>query len=351
MEQIKKTIALIRRAVRRVVTHRAFAAVVMSALTLVLSVHISTNTKAITVDDGNESLVVVTMNDDAEEVLETTEVEVSERETVTVETPDTVEEKQTMTVEVKADGISTLMNMTEGTVQDALDKAGVTLSKTDDVNRKLSSSVKHGMLIKVDRVTYKEYKITKAIDYEVIYKYTGALRPGKSAVQTYGKEGQRTITYRKTIVNGKVTETKQVNNVVTKQPVNKVVLKGTKVGTPISKAPYTVKLDDGGQPLKYKKVLTGQCTAYTNDSGDSGSWTATGKHVAVGLVAVDPRVIPYGTKMWITSADGSVVYGYAIAADTGGALRSGKVLVDLFMNTLTECNSFGRRNMKVYILE
>jgi 3D (Asp-Asp-Asp) domain-containing protein len=100
-----------------------------------------------------------------------------------------------------------------------------------------------------------------------------------------------------------------------------------------------------------KKLLTGTCTAYTDDEGDSGSWTSTGKHVAVGLVAVDPRVIPYGTKMWITSADGSMVYGYAIAADTGGALRSGRVLVDLFMDTLTECNAFGRRSMNVYILE
>ena len=112
-----------------------------------------------------------------------------------------------------------------------------------------------------------------------------------------------------------------------------------------------IELDEGGQPVNYKKVLTGSCSAYTNDKGDSGSWTSTGKHVAVGLVAVDPKVIPYGTKMWITSADGKIVYGYAIAADTGSAMRSGRTLVDLFMPTMTECIQFGRRNMNVYILE
>ena len=152
-------------------------------------------------------------------------------------------------------------------------------------------------------------------------------------------------------MNGKVVETKRIGDAITKQPVNKIILKGTTLGTPVSKAPYNIELDEGGQPVKYKKLLTGQCTAYTNDEGDSGSWTSTGQHVKVGLVAVDPRVIPYGTKMWITSADGKMVYGYAIAADTGSAMRSGRVLVDLFMDTNAECNAFGRRNMNVYILE
>ena len=68
-------------------------------------------------------------------------------------------------------------------------------------------------------------------------------------------------------------------------------------------------------------------------------------------MAVNPKVIPYGTKLWITSADGKMVYGYAIAADTGGALLNGRVLVDLFMDTNAECKAFGRRNMNVYILE
>ena len=57
-----------------------------------------------------------------------------------------------------------------------------------------------------------------------------------------------------------------------------------------------------------------------------------------------------GTKLYIASPDGSVVYGYAIASDTGGALMSGRVLVDLYYNTLGECVNFGRRQMNVYIL-
>lgn len=78
--------------------------------------------------------------------------------------------------------------------------------------------------------------------------------------------------------------------------------------------------------------------------------TSTGRPAAVGYVAVNPKVIPYGTRLYICSPDGSLVYGYAIAADTGGALMSGRVLVDVFYNTVAECNNFGRRTMSVYVL-
>ena len=68
------------------------------------------------------------------------------------------------------------------------------------------------------------------------------------------------------------------------------------------------------------------------------------------MVAVDPRVIPYGTEWYIVSADGSYVYGYAIAGDTGGACRSGKVIADVFLDTYDACTRYGRRNMNVYVL-
>lgn len=105
--------------------------------------------------------------------------------------------------------------------------------------------------------------------------------------------------------------------------------------------------DKDGKNLSYSKKIVGECTAYT---ADPSALTSTGVHPKVGLVAVNPKLIPYGTKMYICSADGSLVYGHAVAADTGGALLSGRVLVDLFYNTREECFQFGRRNMDVYIL-
>ena len=105
--------------------------------------------------------------------------------------------------------------------------------------------------------------------------------------------------------------------------------------------------DSSGREVSYTKKLTGKGTAYTEEPG---SLTATGREVEVGVVAVDPDVIPYGSRLYIVSADGKTVYGYAIAADTGGALRSGKVLVDLFYDTESQCKAFGRRDVIVYVL-
>ena len=67
-------------------------------------------------------------------------------------------------------------------------------------------------------------------------------------------------------------------------------------------------------------------------------------------MAVNPSIIPYGTKMYITASDGSYVYGYATAIDTGGALMDGSAIVDLFMNSYADCANFGRRDVTIYIL-
>ena len=93
-------------------------------------------------------------------------------------------------------------------------------------------------------------------------------------------------------------------------------------------------------------MLTGSCSAYTG-----GGTTASGLPAAVGNVAVNPNVIPYGTRLYICSPDGSFVYGYAVAADTGGAFLYGDYLADLYYDTLSDCYSFGIRTMNVYILD
>ena len=69
-----------------------------------------------------------------------------------------------------------------------------------------------------------------------------------------------------------------------------------------------------------------------------------------GVIAVNPNIIPYGTKMYVTSPDGSVVYGYGVAGDTGGACMAGDIIADLCYNTIEECSQIGRREMVIYIL-
>ncbi|MCL2055129.1 MAG: 3D domain-containing protein [Oscillospiraceae bacterium] len=112
--------------------------------------------------------------------------------------------------------------------------------------------------------------------------------------------------------------------------------------------PDDVSIDKDLKPVNYSGIVTGKACAY---SAKPTALTASGRTVAVGHVAVDPKVIPYGTRLFITSTDGSLVYGYAIAADTGGALKDGRIVVDLFMSSVEECRQWGARQVNVYILD
>ena len=119
-------------------------------------------------------------------------------------------------------------------------------------------------------------------------------------------------------------------------------------GIPMSEmtAPEWLTLDANGVPTDYAYCITGKATAYY-----SGTHTATGTRVRQGSVAVDPREIPYGTEMWIISADGSIVYGYCRAEDTGGfAQWEHGATVDLYMRAYDDCVKWGWRGVNVYIL-
>ena len=94
--------------------------------------------------------------------------------------------------------------------------------------------------------------------------------------------------------------------------------------------------------MAYTAAYTMEATAYLPTDGSGAGITATGIPARRGVVAVDPGVIPLGSRVYIPG------YGVAIAADTGGAIRGQKV--DLCMETYGECMNFGRRNIEVYVL-
>ena len=105
----------------------------------------------------------------------------------------------------------------------------------------------------------------------------------------------------------------------------------------------TITTSDG-QVLSYSSTLSVQATAYTG-----GGVTATGTSARYGAIAVDPKVIPYGTKMYIISDDGKWIYGVATAEDCGGAIKGN--IIDLYFDDYNTCIQFGRRNCTVYILD
>ena len=245
------------------------------------------------------------------------------------------------------DGEEQTLLVKEGDVASALEAANLTLGKEDYTDVPLDQALTEGLVVTVSRVTYEETQETEAVAYSTKEEKTDSLYEGETKVKTEGVEGERTIVYRNKMVNGKVVETEEISNEVTTEPVDKVVLVGTKK-KPSGYASISsdgTLIDHNGNRVSYKKAFTGRCTAYTG-----GGWTATGRPAQYGNIAVNPDVIPYGSKLYICSPDGSVVYGYAIAADTGGFASKGYIMADLYFDTYEECAYFGVRNMTIYVL-
>ena len=98
------------------------------------------------------------------------------------------------------------------------------------------------------------------------------------------------------------------------------------------------------QLAKAKRVFTVRSTAYTSDPRENGGWnvTAIGTKIRRGVIAVDPRVIPLRTRVYVEG------YGFATAEDTGGAIKGNKI--DVVMDTKAQSRNWGVRNVKIYIL-
>jgi peptidoglycan DL-endopeptidase CwlO len=91
------------------------------------------------------------------------------------------------------------------------------------------------------------------------------------------------------------------------------------------------------------RFLNMVATGYSPQEPGLSDHTATGMKAQHGVVAVDPTVIPLGTRLYVEG------YGNAIAGDTGGAIKGNRI--DLCFDTLAECNAYGKRNVRVEILE
>ena len=266
-------------------------------------------------------------------------------------------------VTVAADGKKKAYAVNSGTVSDILKKAGVKVGEYDILNHELQDALTPNMTVRVRRVTFSLETQTVILKYKTKKKKTRKLYLGEMYVEKAGENGEREDTYINVYIDGEYEKHFLINSETKKKAVNEVIFTGTKkrvvkldsVGTvgysglrAVSELPSKVRieLDEYGKPTKYKQKIVGSATAYYG-----GGITSTGQRAMPGRVAVDPREIPYGSKLYIVSCDGTCVYGYCEASDTGGFIYNSPTVVDLYFNTYDECVRFGRRNVEIYVLE
>lgn len=297
--------------------------------------------KKVSVEDNQASYNLSVYEASVADVLTDLNIELFENDIVTPSLETEINEDTEIQIQrghevsFTVDGESSEVLTYAQNISDFLVEQEVELGEEGSINFETYTLMVDGMEIIAETVYYVEVAEVQEIQYTTTYIYDSSLANGESYVETSGVNGEKTLYYQEKYVGGVLVSSEYTGDSVTKEAVNEVVKKGSE----------NTFVDSDGNLVAYTSVMVGECTAYS----EPGGITSLGWDAQVGVVAVNPSVIPYGTKLYITSGD--IVYGYAIAGDTGGAALSNKILVDLYYDTDSEAWSFGRRDMTVYILE
>ncbi|MGI6249716.1 MAG: ubiquitin-like domain-containing protein [Acutalibacteraceae bacterium] len=258
-------------------------------------------------------------------------------------------------VTVEADGEKTELETAVGTVKDALKMAGVTLGEDDETKPPAEEKLTPGMVVKVLRVTYKEHTERETVPFEKVTKKTSEMYRGEKKVIQKGVKGKNEVVYKDRIVNGVFESAEVISTKVLEKPVQQITLVGTlrkitiRSGSkPISPLPVPadIKLGPDGLPTNYTRIVDGTATAYSGGGG-----TASGRPAQTGYIAVNPKQFPYGTRLFVVTLDGQYVYGYCIAADTGGFAKRNSCTIDVYLDTFDDCYVWGRRGVRIYVLD
>lgn len=327
------------------------AAALVTAVMLVSRPVFAQNTYVI--NDGSHTFTYTTYATDPEEVLDQAGLQLSKDDTYTLDGSTVITVQRSQEIDLMYYGEHTHVTSYGETVEALLERLNITLDENDMVSQSLDAQTYDGMTIRVDRVLEQEQTYCASIPHETTYCYDSTLPEGSETVITPGADGEKLCTATVTYINGEETTRKVHTEMVTAATVTEVIAIGTGEVPAIDPNARPV-IGDGtitlptGEVLTYTGTWEVLATAYTHTDAGCDYVTATGTIVHIGTVAVDPRYIPYGTRMFIVTNDGSYVYGIATAEDCGGGIKGERI--DLYFPSYRECMEFGRRQSTIYFL-
>ena len=304
------------------------------------------------ITDGSRILVYTTTATDPETILDEAGLALGADDTYTIQANDgnseiTVQRGQTISINYYGEEME--VTSFGETVEALLTRLNLSWGEDDVISLDLEQDTFDGMEFSVSSIVRKEQTYTGIVPYETVYCNDATLAVGETAVLTEGANGTSTCTALVTYVNGIETERNVLSEKLSQPPVDEVIAVGTaEIQVTDPDMPIidenTITLPTG-EVLPYTKVITSLATAYC----DKGL-TATGTQARVGAIAVDPRRIPYGTRLFIMSVDGEYIYGIATAEDTGSREHIIGTRIDLHYDTKAECIKFGARDCLVFFL-
>lgn len=361
-------------------------AVLAAAVGALLSQTVFAQTSYI-ITDGDRVTVHRSYSSDPYEVLTEAGIELEEEDTYETGYADgmnqiTVRRMQMVTVINR--GAQSVIGTYGETTGSLLARMGITPGTGDTLSCSSETQTYDGMTIELVHTETRIEEEDTTVPYPVNYYEDPDLEPGAEIVLVAGQNGLTHVKSEVTYRNGKEVSRVIVQETVKTKPVTQLVIRGvdrtimeqpadpepteqsvssgsTSSGGSSSSGPSTsggsrydgsaetdgnVIMTSSGESYTYVDVMTCSATAYTCE-GYVGH-TYSGTLARVGAIAVDPTVIPLGTKMYVVSNDGQYVYGYCVAEDIGGGIKGNKI--DLYFDTYAECWDFGVRMCTVYIL-
>lgn len=316
--------------------------VILIAISVITYVQLKRKTITVIIDDKRKE--IVTYKDTVGAVLEDNEISLNPKDKIEPKVDSEIKDKDTITIKkavnikIAVDGKNISVQSVEDDVASLLKEEGITLNDKDKVTPDIKSNLCEGMEVAVTRVETKNFTESIPIAYKEVVKRDNTLPNTTKKVAQEGKKGEKQITTSVVYENGVEVARKVIKEVVAKKPIDKITIVGTLPVVPVSR---------GGSSMAYGKVLKVRSTAYWAVNGVGKTYTASGRKAVrnpegYSTIAVDPKVIPYGTRLFVQG------YGLAIAADTGTAIKGNKI--DVYFNTYGEACKWGVKYVNVYIL-
>ena len=361
-------------------------AVLAAAVGALLSQTVFAQTSYI-ITDGDRVTVHRSYSSDPYEVLTEAGIELEEEDTYETGYADgmnqiTVRRMQMVTVINR--GAQSVIGTYGETTGSLLARMGITPGTGDTLSCSSETQTYDGMTIELVHTETRIEEEDTTVPYPVNYYEDPDLEPDAEIVLVAGQNGLTHVKSEVTYRNGKEVSRVVVQETVKMKPVTQLVIRGvdrtimeqpadpepteqsvssgsTSLGGSSSSGPSTsggsrydgsaetsgnVIMTSSGESYTYVDVMTCSATAYTCEGYVGHTYAVT--LARVGAIAVDPTVIPLGTKMYVVSNDGQYVYGYCVAEDIGGGIKGNKI--DLYFDTYAECWDFGVRMCTVYIL-
>lgn len=247
--------------------------------------------------------------------------------------------KKAVNIKVTYGGKDIKVLSAEKNVDTMLKAEHLVLNNVDKLSPDKSTKLYEGMKVNIIKVESKTFTDTKPIAFKTVLKYDSGLSNTEKITTNNGQIGQEQISTSVTYENGKEVSRKVVKTTIKKTPVSKVIVIGTFPKMPMTR---------DGNPVPYSKKFTVRATAYGPINGVGRTSTASGRLAVRNVdgystIAVDPNVIPIGTRIFIEN------YGFAIASDTGTSVLGNTV--DLFFNSYSDVSRWAVQYVNLYILK